>query len=96
MGGSENKLEPTRMHSNPPQFSLPLTIKSRLSYGSWTFHCGAEHIPGPGVKEAEGKTRETGSKLTQLVAQAKEVSQQLSGDNVCHQPQKGYSSTSPS
>lgn len=61
VGGSENKLEPTRMDRNPHQFLLPLTIMSRVSYGSWTFHHGAEHIPGPGVKEAEGKTRETES-----------------------------------
>lgn len=56
---------------------------------------GAQHIPGPRVREAEGGTREKGSRADPAAAQAKEVRQQMSGDDVW-EPQKGGGITSPS
>lgn len=56
---------------------------------------GAQHIPGPRVREAEGGTREKESRADPAAAQAKEVRQQMSGDDVW-EPQKGGGITSPS
>lgn len=90
----KHELEPTEMAWNPPRSLFPLTTVTGVSRRGRALRHRAEHIPGLGVREAEGGAEWRGHHWqARLSPRASEVSRRASDH--AQEPQKCRSSPSP-